>query len=61
MKKSKKQEKEIAKKIGGKTHPFSGGLPGWKEVLSLFSDHRDLLLAWTARIIRARYQQSVFL
>ncbi|KAA3661575.1 MAG: ABC transporter permease [Chloroflexi bacterium] len=28
-------------------------------IKSLFSDHRDLLLAWTARIIRARYQQSV--
>ena len=28
-------------------------------IKSLFLDHRDLLLAWTSRIIRARYQQSV--
>ena len=28
-------------------------------IKSLFSDHRDLLLAWASRIIRARYQQSI--
>lgn len=32
--KSQKQEKRVAKKIGGKTHARSGGMPNWKNDVS---------------------------